>query len=64
MESICRFGSCCDLHQNRLTGRNLCDTDNIAFVVSPAAVAVVVAVLAVVIAAVHADFAQDNCVAR
>jgi hypothetical protein len=42
VESTCRFGSCCDLHQNRFLGRNLCYIDNIAFVFAVAAVLVVV----------------------
>jgi hypothetical protein len=42
MESICRFGSCYDLHQNRLTDCNLYCSYNIAFVVVSAVVAVVV----------------------
>jgi hypothetical protein len=33
MESICRFDSCCDLHQNGLAGHSLYYiVDNIAFV--------------------------------
>jgi hypothetical protein len=39
MESICCFGSCCDLHQNRFPGRNLCYTDDIAFLFAAIVVA-------------------------
>ena len=41
VESICRFGSCCDLHQNRFPGRNLCYTDDIAFLFAVVGVVVV-----------------------
>jgi hypothetical protein len=34
VESICRFGSCCDLHQNRLPGRSLCYIDDIVFAIA------------------------------
>jgi hypothetical protein len=38
VESICRFGSCCDLHQNRFPGRNLCYIEDSVFVAIAVAV--------------------------
>jgi hypothetical protein len=55
MESICRFGSCCDLHQNRFPGHSLYDIDNIVFVVSAGAAAAIAAVVAV-----YYSYIQDN----
>jgi hypothetical protein len=44
VESICHSGPCCDLHQNRLTGRSLYYSYSIAFVSAAVLVDVVVAV--------------------
>jgi hypothetical protein len=57
-ESICRFGSCCDLHQNRFLGRNLYDNYDIASV--SAAVAVAVIVVVSVVAANYSPSRQHN----
>jgi hypothetical protein len=58
MESICHFGSCCDLHQNRFPVYNPCYIDNIAF-----AVVVVVTVLVSAFIVVAGFSVLDNHVA-
>jgi hypothetical protein len=64
-ESICRFGSCCDLHQNRFSGQSLCYIDDIVFVVVTAVVVAVDMIVVVVLVAAAADSsALDNHVAH
>ena len=64
MECICRFGSCCDLHQNRFRCHNLCYIDNIVFVFVVVIEIVLVAAIAVVVIAGDHSSIQDNHVAR
>jgi hypothetical protein len=57
-------GSCCDLHQNRFPGPNLCYIDNIVFVFVAVIEIVLVAAIAVVVIAGDHSSIQDNHVAR
>jgi hypothetical protein len=57
VESICHFGSCCDLPQNRFPDHSLCYIDDIVFVFAA------VIVPAIAVALDHQAYVQDNRVA-